>query len=149
MKSFHTAAQATVILLAALLLASCSIPDEWYINNETDATLTVTFLPDSPREGAPGVRTGPLLDAFGPGVSQQLAPIGEYGREGDVISFALPPRATALIGSAVGGFTPFRRLEITGPEGEIRITRENAAEFFAVIYEAPDRKMWLWAIDAR
>lgn len=152
MPQIHTAArnaiQATVIVLVALLLASCSILDEWYINNGTDGILQVSLLPDSPGEGAPDIRTGPLLESFGPVVYQQLVQIEEYSKEGEIISFALPPRATTYIGGAVGGFTPFRWLEIVGPESSMRITREDASKYFSVIYEAPDRKMWRWQIDA-
>lgn len=138
-----------LILLVALLLSSCSVLDEWYINNETDETIAISIVPDSPREGAPDIKTAPLISTFEPGVIQQLSQLTEYSEDEGRVSFTLAPHSTAYIGGAIGGLTPFRSLDVTLAAEQINLNRQNAGERFVIVNEEPAWKIWLWTIRAR
>jgi hypothetical protein len=126
MKITQRTSQVVLLALLMLLLSSCSVPDEWYINNESTETLAISLLPDSPREGA-----------LAPGLFQQLTQLAEYSKEGERITFSLAPNSTAYIGGAVGGYTPFTSLDVRFAGEEISLNRQNAAERFVVVHEEP------------
>lgn len=148
MSTFPSTLRLALILFTALLLSSCSIPDEWYINNDTNQALAISLVPDSPREGEPDIKTAPLITTLAPGVSQQMSQLTEYSEDAGRISFVLAPRSTAYIGGAVGGMTPFRSLDVSLAAETISLNRQNARERFVVVHEEPAWKIWLWTISA-
>ncbi len=128
--------QLLTLSILILLLSSCSVLNEYYINNHTEAEIlvTITYSNDAmlPNDG-PQITYAPLLESVAGGSHQSFTEQVLYQDAGaGAIQFSLPAKSTAFLGMSGGGDKLYTKLQVDTESDQLIISGEEHREYFDI-----------------
>lgn len=97
-------------IFSVMLLNGCSLLNEYYISNHTDAEIIVQMTPRYVEMVE--LLSGPLITDVRKSVRESLTMPVAFTEDGDSVQFVIPAETTLFIGFSSGGNELFTQLEL-------------------------------------